>query len=65
MIESLNTGRDETLFFLHTRSSTLTLLVSKNGFVFLPYWGPRMNGADISYIIDCIPSASYMADTDG
>lgn len=65
MIETLQTEQGGILFFLQTKSTTLTLVTSAGGFLLLPYWGPRIKASDISYIVNEIPFVSYMADTQG
>lgn len=65
MIEVIETDSGRTLFFLSTKETSLVILVEGNGHVFLPYWGPRIEPCDISYIVDDIPRASYLADADG
>ena len=65
MIETMRSEQDGTLFFLHTKSATLSLLVSAEGFLLLPYWGARIKTSDISYIVKELPFVSYMASTEG
>ena len=65
MIDVIDTASGRKLFFLSTKGTTLVVLVNERGHVFLPYWGPRIEPSDLSYVIDDIPRASYLADADG
>ena len=65
MIDVVDTESGKRLFFLSTRGTTLVALVGDRGHVFLPYWGPRLEPCDLSYVLDGIARASYLADADG
>ena len=65
MIDVLETARGGRFFFLSTERSTLVIQVGDRRHVFAPYWGARLEPCDVSYLIDDIPRASYLADADG
>ena len=65
MIDVIDTDSGRKLFFLSTQDTTLVVLVGSRRHVFLPYWGPRIDPCDVSYLIDDVPRASYLADADG
>ena len=64
MISIIENDKKRKLFFLNTISTSLVVMVHENNYVFLPYWGSRIEAIDIDYIIDGITEANYMADTD-
>lgn len=65
MIRILKNKTNQTLFFLNTCFTSFVLLVNEEGYVFLLYWGEKIECTDISYILNEITRASYLADTNG
>ena len=65
MIDVLETTQGRKFFFLSTERSTLVIQVGDRQHVFVPYWGARLEPCDMSYVIEDIPRASYLADADG
>ena len=65
MIDIQRNDSGKIIFYLTTKTSSLVLLVTESGFVFTPYWGARIESKDISYVLDGITRASYLADADG
>ena len=65
MIDVVETDSGRQLFFLSTADATLVVLVGDRRHVFVPYWGPRLDPCDVSYLVDDVPRASYLADADG
>lgn len=61
MIYLIKNDKKEKIFYLNTNKTSLVLLVSECGFVFVPYWGDKIECTDISYIISELPRASYLA----
>lgn len=64
MISIIENDKKRKLFFLNTISSSLVLMVHEDNYVFMPYWGAKIEASSIDYIIDEITEANYMADTD-
>ncbi|MDO6994864.1 alpha-galactosidase [Brachyspira innocens] len=64
MITLIENNKNRKLFFLNTVSSSLVIMVHEDNYVFLPYFGSKIEASDIDYIIDGITEANYMADTD-
>lgn len=65
MIRVLENKNSQRLFFLNTCDTSLVLQVSEYGYVFVPYWGGKIECSDVSYIISDITRASYLADANG
>lgn len=64
MITLIENNKNRKLLFLNTVSSSLVIMVHEGNYVFLPYFGAKIEASDIDYIIDGITEANYMADTD-
>ena len=64
MISIIENDKKRKLFFLNTISTSLVVMVHEDNYVFLQYWGSRIDAIDIEYFIDGISEANYMADTD-
>ena len=65
MIEMLEKEAGEKLLFLNTCGTSLVLQITGSGYVFVPYWGGRIECTDIRYVISDITRGSYLADANG
>lgn len=65
MIDIQKNTVGQTIFYLTTKTASLVLLVTDSGIVLTPYWGGRIASQDISYVLNEITRASYLADADG
>lgn len=65
MIDIQKNTAGQTIFYLTTKTASLVLLVTDSGIVLTPYWGGRIASQDISYVLNEITRASYLADADG
>lgn len=65
MIGILEKEAGEKLLFLNTCGASLVLQITGSGYVFMPYWGGRIECTDIRYVIADITRGSYLADANG
>ncbi len=65
MIGILEKEAGEKLLFLNTCSTSFVLQITESGYVFVPYWGGRIECTDIRYVISDITRGSYLADANG
>ena len=65
MIGILEKEAGEKLLFLNTCGTSLVLQITGSGYVFVPYWGGRIECMDIRYVIADITRGSYLADANG
>ena len=64
MISIIENSKGRKLFFLNTICTSLVLMVHEDNYIFLTYWGAKIEACDIDYVIDGITEANYVADTD-
>ena len=57
--------KESKLIFLNTCDTSLVLQITKDGYIFIPYWGDSIECTDINYIIADITRGSYLADANG